>query len=105
MRNGKISNADYGGIILQQHHEYMKMGVSQHFMEGEDKFFILFDAGDNGTEKANCATMCHATDMTTTGGGHVDVWNWKSTTTAPARLADDEWMSGDSANSFGRYVP
>ncbi len=67
---------------------------------GEDKFFILFDNGDNGTEKANCATMCHGTSMTTsTDSGNVDVWNWKSTTTAPGRLAEDEWWSHDTAKS------
>jgi len=62
---------------------------------GEDKLMFLFDAGNNGTEKANCATMCHASAPIhkTTGGGKADVWLWKSSTTAPAYLGEDQWWS------------
>jgi len=62
---------------------------------GEDGFFIIFDAGDNGEEGADCALMCHAVQyrMATTGGGHVDAWCWKSATTNPGFLAEDQWWS------------
>jgi hypothetical protein len=67
---------------------------------GEDAIFIAFDAGDNGEEGADCASMCHAVQygMATTGGGHVDVWSWKSSTTNPGFLAEDQWWS-----SAGNY--
>ncbi|UCD95614.1 MAG: hypothetical protein JSU69_06065 [Candidatus Zixiibacteriota bacterium] len=61
---------------------------------GEDKFLILFDAQNNGEEGADCATMCHATEHKTTGGGNADVWKWMSTKTNPAFLAEDEWWNG-----------
>jgi hypothetical protein len=61
---------------------------------GEDKFFILFDAQNNGDEGADCATMCHATEHKTTGGGNADVWKWMATKTNPAFLAEDEWWGG-----------
>ncbi len=63
--------------------------------EGEDVFFIIFDAGNNGTERADCATMCHAVGDTrehyTSGGGNADVWIWRAARTAPAYLDDDGW--------------
>ncbi len=63
---------------------------------GEDALMIIFDAGDNGDEKADCASMCHAVayGMATTGGGHVDAWCWKSAKIAPAHLAEDQWWGG-----------
>jgi hypothetical protein len=66
---------------------------------GEDELMLLFDAGDNGTEKADCATMCHATLMNTTGGGRADCWKWKSTTTYPGKMGEDEYWS-----STGRHL-
>jgi hypothetical protein len=60
---------------------------------GQDMFFILFDVQDNGDEGADCATMCHATIMMTTGGGHADAWKWMSTATRPGKMADDMWFS------------
>lgn len=90
----KDNIANLWGSYIRQTAQF---GIWEHVTsEGEDKFFVLFDAGDNGTEKANCATMCHSTSMSTTGGGHADVWNWKSTSTDPGRLADDEWLSSTS---------
>ncbi len=61
---------------------------------GEDALFMIFDAGNNGTEKADCASMCHAVanGMATTGGGNADSWSWKSATTNLARLAEDSWL-------------
>ena len=61
---------------------------------GQDMLFIIFDAQDNGTEMADCATMCHADGMKTTGGGHADVWKWMATASVPARMAIDKWLSG-----------
>ncbi len=61
---------------------------------GQDMLFILLDAQDNGTEKADCATMCHADGMKTTGGGHADVWKWMATASVPAKMAVDKWLSG-----------
>lgn len=68
----------------------------------EDRFFIMFDAGDNGTEGSDCATMCHQPGpdlMATTGGGHVDVWHWKSARTNPGGCADDKWWDGTGRGS------
>jgi len=61
---------------------------------GEDKFLIIFDGQNNGTERADCASMCHVTSHHTTGGGNVDAWKWLSTKTAPGFLAEDEWWDG-----------
>ena len=63
---------------------------------GEDAFMVIFDAGDNGAEGADCSAMCHAVAnrMATTGGGHVDAWCWKSARLAPAYLAEDNWWTG-----------
>lgn len=68
----------------------------------EDRFFVMFNAGDNGTEGADCATMCHkpsADLMATTGGGHVDVWHWKAARTNPGGCADDKWWDGTGRGS------
>ena len=73
----------------------------------EDRFFMMFDAGDNGTEGANCATMCHVPAMYTTGGGHVDVWHWKAARSAPVGCADDKWWDdqgrGSDSKTIGAY--
>lgn len=70
----------------------------------EDRFFMMFDAGDNGAEGANCATMCHVPDMYTTGGGHVDVWHWKAHRTTPVGCADDKWWDADGRGSDAKTV-
>lgn len=70
--------------------------------EDEDRFFVMFDAGDNGTEKADCASMCHQPSsglMGTTGGGHVDVWHWKAARTNPGNRVDDKWWDGTGRGS------
>lgn len=76
-------------------------GLWQHIVSadgngGEDAFMIIFDAGDNGTEGADCSSMCHVEDnkMATTGGGHADAWCWKAARLAPANLAEDNWWTG-----------
>jgi len=79
--------------------------------EGQDMFFILFDNQDNGTEGADCATMCHPGEgMKTTGGGMADAWRWMSTCTMPGKMADDIWWDGatpstDTADAtINKYV-
>jgi hypothetical protein len=66
---------------------------------GQDMFFLIFDAQDNGTEMANCATMCHSTGMKTTGGGHADAWKWMAAISPYAYLAEDLWISASSSDS------
>ncbi len=67
----------------------------------QDRFAIMWDAGDNGDEKADCRSMCHLIPdengdrMWTTGGGHVDVWHWQLAKTDPVLLAQDEWWSAE----------
>lgn len=70
--------------------------------QDEDRFFLMFDAGNNGTEGANCATMCHKPSsgmMATTGGGQVDVWHWKAARTNPGGALDDKWWDGAGRGS------
>ncbi len=80
---------------------------------GEDCLFIIFDGGNNGTEKADCASMCHATanSMSTTGGGQADAWAWRSGTTNPVKMAEDQWirptgtaLTGDQLTSGNRLA-
>ncbi len=69
----------------------------------QDRFAIMWDLGDNGSEAANCALMCHVPGdtsvlghrMYTNGGGHVDVWHWQVATSGPLLKARDEYWSGD----------
>jgi len=99
----KDANADLWGNYIQHTANYGTW--VQNTSEGEDKFFVFFDTGNNGSEKANCASMCHATEMKASAGGHVDIWNWKSTTTAPAKLCEDQWMRGDSGMVLDAIYP
>ncbi len=80
---------------------------------GEDGFFMIFDGGNNGEEKADCSSMCHATanSMATTGGGNADAWAWRSVTTNPIKMAEDEWLkpagailAGDPLTSGNRLA-
>ncbi|MFQ5607236.1 MAG: ethylbenzene dehydrogenase-related protein [Candidatus Zixiibacteriota bacterium] len=82
-------------------------GVWSVGLEDEDRFFIMFDAGDNGVEGADCATMCHqptAGLMATSGGGHVDVWHWKAARTNPAGFLDDKWWDGVGRGSDAKVT-
>ena len=70
----------------------------------EDRIYFMWDTGLNGTEGADCSSMCHAPDpgkMWTTGGGWVDVWHWKAARTNPVNLADDKYFNGDYQESDG----
>ena len=82
-------------------HKSTGVGIWEHitladYGGGEDAFMVIFDAGDNGNEGADCSSMCHAVvdGMATTGGGHADAWCWKSAKLAPAYLAEDNWWTG-----------
>jgi hypothetical protein len=69
----------------------------------EDVLGLLIDMGNNGVEKANCATTCH-TDAAgggadssdigyyhyTTGDGNIDAWVWRAGRSNPLGLADDQ---------------
>jgi hypothetical protein len=68
----------------------------------QDRFAIIWDIGDNGDEGADCITMCHSSGhatsgdkMYTTGGGHVDVWQWLSANSDPLLLTRDEYWSDE----------
>jgi hypothetical protein len=79
----------------------------------QDRLAIMWDMGDNGTEKADCATMCHASEqmsplgdrMYTTGGGHVDVWHWQAGTTDPVLLAEDECWDFQGRKPDDNVIP
>jgi len=72
----------------------------------QDRFAIIWDAGVNGDEKADCRSMCHAVGdtsingdrMFTTGGGQVDVWHWQAGMTDPVFLAEDEFWNAEGQN-------
>jgi len=65
---------------------------------GQDMFFIMFDGQDNGTEMADCASMCHSPIMKTTGGGKCDVWKWMSASTMPGFMSDDLFIDLNGTN-------
>ncbi len=73
----------------------------------QDRFAIMWNTGENGSEGADCASMCHdiadtsvlGHRMYTTGGGHVDVWHWQAATSDPILLAHDEWWSSQGRES------
>jgi hypothetical protein len=66
--------------------------------ENEDVLGLLIDMGNNGVEKANCATTCHSVADTsdigyqhyTTGDGNIDAWVWRAGRSNPLGLADDQ---------------
>jgi len=108
-------SADYKGIYIRKSVGAGNWELVEKAEQsaGEDGFFMIFDGGDNGDEKADCATMCHATpnSMATTGGGNADVWAWRSVTTNPTRMAEDQWMrpagsalAGDPITSGNRLA-
>jgi hypothetical protein len=75
-------------------------------LHDQDRLALFWDTGDNGGERADCRSMCHAVAdttpggrrMYTTGGGHVDVWHWQAATTDPVLLAEDEYW-GDTGRA------
>jgi len=71
----------------------------------EDRMFLMWDTGTNGTEGADCSSMCHVGDgqMYTTGGGWVDVWHWKGHRTNPLGHADDKYFNDVIGDDGGRH--
>ncbi len=60
----------------------------------EDRFAFIWDMGQNGTEGASCATMCHGTTMGTSTG-KVDAWHWKAARggTTMGVVDDKNWLA------------
>lgn len=75
----------------------------------QDRFSLMWDMGDNGSEGADCLTMCHETGhptsgdrMYTTGGGHVDVWQWLAAMSDPIfKTRDEYWSETGRASDAG----
>ncbi len=70
----------------------------------EDRLFFFFDMGQNGSEGANCAAMCHAggdDEGMWTSVGDVDQWHWKAARTAPVHHADDKHINHDFQDTDG----
>ncbi|MFQ6092145.1 MAG: ethylbenzene dehydrogenase-related protein, partial [bacterium] len=71
-------------------------GTSWSQSGNEDRVAMVWDMGLNGTQGANCATMCHPNtpgkdnDMYT-DTGEVDVWHWKAARTNPMGYVDDKY--------------
>lgn len=83
----------WGDYLIKSSIEYE---WSTDTYSGEDKFLIVFDGQNNGDERADCASMCHATEHYTTGGGFVDVWAWFSTRSARAFMAGDAYWKNEA---------
>jgi hypothetical protein len=67
----------------------------------EDRISFVWDMGLNGTDGANCATMCHVPLMHT-NVGNVDVWHWKSARGNAMGVADDKyWDTADRQSDPG----
>ncbi len=83
------------------------------YWHDQDRFAVIWNTGDNGSEGADCRTMCHAVAdpvtgdrMYTSGGGHADVWHWQAATTDPAYLAQDEYWGpeGRTVDAFAQPI-
>lgn len=65
----------------------------------QDRLAIFWDMGNNGAEGADCKSMCHVvgsdTSKATTGGGTVDLWQWKAGISDPLYLAEDGYWASD----------
>ncbi|MEW5923884.1 MAG: ethylbenzene dehydrogenase-related protein [Candidatus Zixiibacteriota bacterium] len=85
------ANANIWGNYIRRTN--LEGNFEQNTYEGEDKLLFLFDAQNNGTEKADCASMCHVTEHYTTGGGNADAWKWLATKTSPGWMGEDEWWN------------
>jgi hypothetical protein len=57
----------------------------------EDRIAFIFDMGVNGTDGADCQTMCHIPVMST-NGGTVDLWHWKAVRSNPMGFVDDNYI-------------
>ena len=73
-------------------------GTSWSQTGNEDRLGIIWDMGLNGTDGANCATMCHSGAMST-NTGKVDVWHWKAARGNPMGFVDDKNWETDGRHS------
>ena len=64
----------------------------------EDRIGFVWDMGLNGSDGANCMTMCHSPLMHT-NNGIVDVWHWKAARTNPMGFVDDKYWDIDDRHS------
>ncbi len=84
----------------------------------EDVLGLLIDMNNNGTEKADCFTTCHADNTGggadssdigyyhyTTGDGNIDAWVWRAGRSNPLGLADDQcWGPKDQTRREDSYA-
>ncbi|MGB5873782.1 MAG: ethylbenzene dehydrogenase-related protein [Bacteroidota bacterium] len=68
----------------------------------EDRIGFIWDMGLNGTDGANCATMCHVPLMHT-NVGNVDVWHWKAARGNAIGFADDKYFDNILGGDGGRH--
>ncbi|MFQ6677267.1 MAG: ethylbenzene dehydrogenase-related protein [Fidelibacterota bacterium] len=96
----KATWADATESIDKKQWEYENGAWSQS--GNEDRMFFFFDMGENGSDKADCATMCHVAEgKMWTSTGIVDQWHWKAHRTAPIHHADDKHINNDYQESDG----
>lgn len=94
-------------IVDSIDYSYVNSGYDQ------DRIAIMWDMGNNGSEGANCMTMCHDVGMEstlghrmyTTGGGTVDVWHWQSALSNPIYLAIDEIWADSGRVTDEAFAP
>jgi Ethylbenzene dehydrogenase/Secretion system C-terminal sorting domain len=67
----------------------------------EDRFAFIWDMGMNGSDGANCATMCH--DGMATNSGTVDVWHWKAARGNALGFTDDKHFNNVLGDDGGRH--
>ncbi len=96
---------DKSGTESINKHLWAYDGTSWTQSGDEDRFGLIFDMGLNGTDGANCTTMCHFDGVMRTNNGVVDNWHWKAARGGTALgYVDDKWvgtdtMHGDSGTS------
>ncbi len=84
--------------------EYVN-GAWNRTSNNEDRFYIFFDMEQNGSQGADCATMCHASpEGMWTSTGIVDEWQWKAARTAPIHYSDDAYIDSVYQESDGSFM-
>jgi len=76
--------------------------ANRNMWENEDALALFLDYGNNGGERANCASTCHFREPNengdthfTTGGGNIDGWIWRAGRTEPFGIAEDYFWGAD----------
>ncbi|MFC2085402.1 ethylbenzene dehydrogenase-related protein [Bacteroidota bacterium] len=82
-----------------QKNEWSFDGSSWSKSGNEDRFSFVWDVGENGSDGANCATMCHGDGLMRTNTGKVDVWHWKAARGNAVGFVDDKYWSTDDRHS------